>query len=183
MHYSNLVLIPANGKDIDGKKQSVDKLVEAAMGPHEEDGGFWDWYQIGGRWTGALDGYDPGGDPDNQYKCDLCNGTGKRNDEIGKKHRETDPSYGCNGCNGTGTAIQWPTGFKRHPGDIMPVSKLTEEQLKRFYRVITPWGKFENERFEPWRKKDKFRSLDMPTVEWMKEEFKDYVCVVVDNHS
>lgn len=25
----------------------------------------WDWYQIGGRWTGLLDGYDPQKDPKN----------------------------------------------------------------------------------------------------------------------
>jgi len=179
MHYANLVVLKLEeGEDIEAG-------VERMMGPCEENGGFWDWYQIGGRWTGTLDGYEPDKDPANQYKCELCKGTGKRDDKIGKEHREKNPDYGCNGCNGTGTAVQWPTGWKRHDGDIMPVANLKEEQLKQFYRVITPWGTYEHERFEPWKKdaKSRFTELDMPTLEWLKEEFKDHLCVVVDNHS
>jgi hypothetical protein len=179
MHYANLVVIkPEEGEDIE-------EAVERAMGPHEDNGGFWDWYQIGGRWTGALDGYDPSKDPVNQHKCELCNGTGIRDDEVGKQARERNPEYKCNGCDGTGTAVAWPTGWARHEGDVMPIANLTEEQLKRFYRIVTPWGHYEHERFEPWKKdaKSMFVEQSMPTLEWLKEEFKDHLCVVVDNHS
>jgi len=180
MHYGNLVIVRLEDHDND-----LEKAVEHAMGPCEENGGFWDWYQIGGRWTGTLDGYDPDKDPANQYRCELCKGTGKRDDEVGRKHREKEPDYKCNGCNGTGTAVRWPTGWVRHPGDIMPVTNLTEEHLKRFYRIITPWGRYERERFEPWKKDSKsmFVDQEMPTLEWIKKEFDDCTCVVVDNHS
>ena len=36
-------------------------------------------------------------------ECDLCHGTGRRNDDIGVLARIADPSYTCNGCNGKGT--------------------------------------------------------------------------------
>lgn len=38
----------------------------------------WDWWQVGGRWTGMMDPeYDPQTDPNNIEKCDLCGGTGR----------------------------------------------------------------------------------------------------------
>jgi hypothetical protein len=65
----------------------------------------WDWYQIGGRWTGALvPHYDPAEDPDNREKCWLCDGVGKRPDV-----RERVP---CNGCGGSGVRTKWPTKWK-----------------------------------------------------------------------
>lgn len=52
-------------KDAEAAKLwSLEDAVQEAMGPSEESGGgFWDWYQIGGRWTGTFDGYDPDTDP------------------------------------------------------------------------------------------------------------------------
>lgn len=123
MHYSNLVIVDKKSAQTDLKLS-----VESAMGPHEEDGGFWDWYQIGGRWTGILDGYDPSTDPRNQEKCNLCDGTGKRKD--------IQCVNGCNGCEGTGIAEKWPTQWAEHPGDVMPVKNLTQEQLDKFFRVV-----------------------------------------------
>ena len=39
----------------------------------------WDWYSIGGRWTGLFDPkYKPEEDPQNMEVCDLCKGTGDR---------------------------------------------------------------------------------------------------------
>jgi len=84
----------------------------------EHDGdnpdGKWDFWQIGGRWTGLFDGYEPDKDPDNSEPCWLCGATGKRTD--------MEVVNGCNRCNGTGTAIKWPTKWKRHDGDIMKAS-------------------------------------------------------------
>ncbi len=46
-------------------------VIEAALTPFYEDTSSgseepqWDWYQIGGRWTGLLDGYDAEKDPAN----------------------------------------------------------------------------------------------------------------------
>lgn len=128
MHYSAFVLIPGTGE--------VDELVAEAMAPYDEnraieqaadeDGctywhnpvGFWDWYQIGGRWTGLLSSYDPHTDPSLMEVCDLCVGTGRRNDTIGLQRRAVDPGYTCNGCDGKGKRQVWPTQFPRHAGDI-----------------------------------------------------------------
>ncbi len=52
---------------MDGR-QSV---IEVALDPFYEDTSSgsedaqWDWYQIGGRWTGLLNGYQPENDPAN----------------------------------------------------------------------------------------------------------------------
>jgi hypothetical protein len=59
-HYLAFVAIDA---EVD-----VEELVREAMSPHregDESPGVFDWYQIGGRWTGHLDGYDPEKDPAN----------------------------------------------------------------------------------------------------------------------
>lgn len=122
MHYSNLVIV-----DTSAAQASLEAAVEQAMGPDEDNGGFWDWYQIGGRWTGTFDGYDPGKDPDNLETCELCGGTGERTDRS--------VANGCNSCNGTGTVEKWPTRWKQHPGDVIPIENLTEEMLNKFFRI------------------------------------------------
>ena len=49
----------------------VQDAVTAALAPYDENdcddnSGWWDWYQIGGRWTGThVPGYDPNTDPEN----------------------------------------------------------------------------------------------------------------------
>jgi hypothetical protein len=72
----------------------------------------WDWWTVGGRYSGRLAaGYDPEKDPSNLEKCFLCQGTGKRNDELGRAHRLTNPEYTCNGCDGKGTSVKWPSSW------------------------------------------------------------------------
>jgi hypothetical protein len=75
-----------------------------------EDHGWWDWWQIGGRYTGRLSGYNPRLNPDNIETCDLCNGTGTRPDMT--------VANGCNKCDGKGAALKWPTQWGLHSGDI-----------------------------------------------------------------
>jgi hypothetical protein len=60
--------------------------------------GKWDWWQLGGRWTGVWSDYDPAKDPLNHQTCWLCQGTGLRNDETGRACRVEHPDYTCNGC-------------------------------------------------------------------------------------
>lgn len=63
----------------------------------------WDWYIIGGRYSGKFElGYDPEKDPANIETCDLCGGTGIRNDSV-VQNKE------CNGCHGEGRRVKWPT--------------------------------------------------------------------------
>ncbi len=85
----------------------------------------WDWWQIGGRWTGLLTpAYDPTEDPANKETCLLCQGTGMRNDEIGQNFRLKNPDYKCNGCDGAGIKTKWPTSWRRHTGDQVQVKDL-----------------------------------------------------------
>jgi hypothetical protein len=102
---------------------------------------FYDWYQIGGRWTGSHDKFDPENDPMNVETCRMCNGTGFRDDELGKQEREKDPSYTCNGCGqynnetkmwehgrqGKGLSLKWPTNWARHDGDIIEVKDVPDD--------------------------------------------------------
>jgi hypothetical protein len=189
MHYGNLVIV----KRERAEKETFDleQAVEAAMGPHEENGGFWDWYQIGGRWTGTFDGYEPEKDPANIETCSLCAGTGTRPNGL-KEFGQAwfDACHGCNGCDGTGKKATWPTQWKRHAGDVIPVSKLTEEHLKSFHRFVLPTGIYGGETYIPWETdiKKKFVKGKRPPLAWIQQEFKDdesveYLAVVVDNHS
>jgi hypothetical protein len=85
----------------------------------------WDWWQIGGRWTGMLiPRYDPLDDPRNKEKCPLCNGTGLRSDKIGIEARKSDPEYKCNGCQGSGIRSKWATDYARIAGDQVQVKDI-----------------------------------------------------------
>jgi hypothetical protein len=171
MHYSNLVIVP--------KTDDVEAAVKEAMGPHEDDGGFWDWYQIGGRFTGYLDGYDPERDSRNIVACEFCNGIGEVVVEVGVG----DSPRKCRRCNGTGFETKWPTRWASHPGDVIPIEDLTDKGYLGFYRIVCPRGIFERERYVPWQEEgDKFVPLEMPPLEWLKQEFPDHLVVVVDNH-
>jgi hypothetical protein len=109
--------------------------VNAAMLPHKEffnedtSGGFWDWYQIGGRWCGEHDPlYDPSKDPNNQRPCTYCGTTGKRTWPDGVKV--------CNVCGGTGIETLWPTEWEPVEKDIIPVSEVTDNYV--CYTLILP---------------------------------------------
>jgi|GEM_PF-5786012 len=103
--------------------------------------GIFDWYEIGGRWTGSHGNYNPEEDIRNYEKCRLCDGTGLRNDEIGLKHRQENPDYKCNGCYhynrdtgvdepgffGVGMALKWPTDWFNHESNIIPIEEIDEK--------------------------------------------------------
>lgn len=162
MHYLAYVLIPAEG--------DVDDLVAEAMEPYDEnrevepiteDGetwwhnpvGFWDWYQIGGRWTGNLSGYDPYEDPELLEECRLCQGTGFRNDSVGQGFRAHSPDYTCNGCDGKGKHLLWPSQFPRHAGDVQEalviLPALTEDKTPFSFIVHGSESVAHKEHYEP----------------------------------
>lgn len=126
---------------------NVEKQIEAAFLPYnesleiekvtdEDEGelywrnskGFWDWYQIGGRWTGTHDGYNPNEDPENIEVCDICGGTGDRATWRGES-KSVQHSSGCNGCMGKGKRPKWPTDYKKHQGDIIPIEKTKDDLI------------------------------------------------------
>jgi hypothetical protein len=163
MHYHFEVHIP---EPDDGKEPTTDYIeeaVEAALAPHG-DGRLWDWYQIGGRWTGEKDGYKPEDDPANVESCDLCGGTGFRRDEIGEKVRAETPSYTCNGCgtadwkvtpptwthgpHGPGKRVKWATDWKMRAGDVVPVSEISDE-LNCHTLIVDGYGALPSEGYDP----------------------------------
>lgn len=99
-----------------------------------EDGSRWDWYQVGGRFTGLLTGYDPYTDPANQETCEICAGSGIR--PGGKEQFGEEWFKGCNGCNGChGTGKRVAYRLQKHCGDILQVKRLDLEQLKAANRA------------------------------------------------
>lgn len=142
----------------------------------------WDWWTIGGRWTGAFTpDYDPSEDPRNIETCNLCEGTGKRNDALGKDHRKRDPSYGCNGCNGTGKSVKF--SYEPHGGDIMPLSKVPKSVIP--YSLVTPDGEWHQKGEMGWfgmSDNEKDEKVWTKTVRSLFRKHKDCLAVVVDYH-
>ncbi len=171
MHYSNIVIIESS------PDRSVNDAVAAAMEFGKDS--WWDFWQIGGRWTGFFDGYDPDSDESLKEVCHLCNGSGTRKDMA--------IANGCNGCGGKGKSTMWPTKWPTRNGDIVPVSALTEEHLTEAFRVICEGytQEFGGEEYRPWiehGKGEMFVKRDKPPLDWLKKEFANYLAVIVDNH-
>lgn len=129
MHKGIILLVKADSRKL------AEKKIKEFMDQYENQ--VWDWWTIGGRWTGTLDKYEPHEDRANYEKCDLCNGTGLRNDRIGQDARAKDPSYTCNACghyNSETKKYEYEHGhsrpglklkftYNRHANDIMALSE------------------------------------------------------------
>lgn len=143
----------------------------------------WDWYEIGGRWTGSLDGYDPEKDPDNIENCPICNGTGMRNDEFGRQERSKDPAYTCNGCDGKGKRLKWPTAWKRHPGDIAKIEDVPATFIP--FGVLTPDGEWiERGQMGWWAIVSDEKDDDKWAAEYrgIMAKYQGHIAVLVDCH-
>jgi len=60
-------------------------------------------------------------------KCNVCNGTGVREDEIGKKAREKDEEYKCNGCQGKGEKEHFNKSYGFDVDFVMDFAKFCEQ--------------------------------------------------------
>lgn len=145
MHYHAEIWIPPH-------VMNVNNYIAEVMRPYSEDAsehGFFDWYQIGGRYTGCHDPhYDPRNDKRNIEICDLCNGTGFRTDDLGRKQRLQNAYYTCNACGtiqngkwihgryGAGKRLKWPTQWAPFNGDIMHVRNI--QHALECYTLIIP---------------------------------------------
>ena len=176
MHYGVLVLIEPES---DMTREHIEALVEHALEDFRD--AEWDWYQIGGRWTGHFDGYKPESDPRNVEVCDLCGGTGDRATFRGEP-KEHQHETGCNGCLGKGTRAKWPTQWTKHDGDIRPVELLNEGDLD-IYAICENGAWYGGEYYVPWKEGGKFIKREMPPLEWLKKERAGYLAVVVDCHN
>lgn len=110
----------------------------------------WDWWSIGGRWTGKLTGYDPAKDMANYKACWICKSTGTRADttygEDQKWARQPTAAghpvigRGCNACFGTGWEMKFPTDLQC-VGNIIRIAQIdfnrveeaTDAKLKAFW--------------------------------------------------
>ncbi len=146
MHKGVILLMKA------GDRKEAEAKAEEFLNSGYGDGRVWDWYVIGGRWTGLLTGYEPEKDPRNIETCSLCKGTGTRTDWL----KSTSPEWvkecnGCNGCLGTGKSVKF--SFVEVDDNIMPctpevVAKINEyspDQAKKreadIAKDLEKWGK------------------------------------------
>lgn len=156
MHYHAEVWI----KEVPESRIALEKVINSQLARYDEQleiefvrdeehdeeyltnpEGFWDWWQIGGCWTGIHDDYDPADDDQNYVPCRHCGGTGFRSDALGQEYREKDPSYTCNACGiqtesgwihgrkGPGMELVWPTNFASYAGNVCTVESLPDDFL------------------------------------------------------
>jgi len=152
-------------------RKEAEQMVGELMAPYDSNRpgataeAFWDWYVIGGRWTGEHDGFDSETDIRNYEVCRICKGTGDRGDYDDEKMRNW--HRGCNSCRGTGLSHTWETA--PHPGDIMELDKVSDS--------MTAFAVLVNGEY---RETDDTKSLK----EYLKRTFKitTGVLVTVDCH-
>lgn len=158
LEYSDteMVFMKEHGGTVLTDKQLVDYMDDwqGSEGEIDEDGIFywstyneeaqWDWYQIGGRWSGMLANINPEDNPQNYEVCVLCQGTGIRNDEVGLGLRKENPEFTCNGCDGKGKSLKWHTQWVDSGGNIASVSEVLRQMEKDslFFALVTPDGKW-----------------------------------------
>lgn len=152
-HFATLVIIPPATPDVQMK-------VAELLAPYDENGeafadtSRWDWWQIGGRYSGQLVGHKWWMESAQYTPCKFCDGTGTRDDTVGRMnpmprehHEDSDGccpfpiiGTGCNACHGTG--MQAPFGGPREhfEGDIVPIARIREDF--RPYAVVTPDGQW-----------------------------------------
>ncbi len=116
-------------------RAEIEAAVAFQMAPYDEndewfrDGSRWDWYQIGGRFTGMLSDYDPRKDPRNIGVCEVCAGTGIRPGGLAEFGQDWfEQMKGCNGCKGAGTRLNW--GFVPFDGDIVQIKSLERSKIQ-----------------------------------------------------
>lgn len=152
MHFAVLVVV---GRDR-LTRDTIEEVVGPLLAPHQDTE--WDWWQVGGRWTGELSGYNPEKDPANVVDCTFCKRTGQRTD-LGPT------PVTCNVCKGTGRHVVWPTSFAAHEGDVARVGDIGPMFVP--YAFVTPDG--------AWR--------DGAEWETARAEFSDHYAVIVDCHN
>jgi len=127
----------------------------------------WDWYVVGGRWSGVLDTYDPKSEPLNWKICSICHGTGDRPGWVTYKIDPQKPGEklrvfvddwakkcdGCNACQGRGVVLKHSGFFVSHGGDALLMGEidwkaLAQEQLELkmalYHDYHTAWKKAES---------------------------------------
>lgn len=155
-------------------------------------GSRWDWWMIGGRWSGYLSPeYDPETDPRNIKDCEYCEATGTTTAAVGAKYPAYLPNVGkqCRQCDGKGRSPTWPTEWvQADEHNIKPVSEVPWPEIQTLPSLVTPdgvwheaveggFGMFGAER-GPRTPEDDWRKQFMALV----ESNPDAIAVMVDCH-
>jgi len=175
-------------------EENIEEAVASLLAPYDENGEWvrpgsrWDWYAIGGRWTGALDpAYDPRKDPRNIETCGYCDG-GITTQRIADMYPAYKDSIGktCIQCEGTAKTVRWD--LVAFDGDIRPIAGLDPlEVSKAFSSIVTPDGEWHEEHdggygwFGATRTDKKDEAWHFTVAELLKAN-QDATAVVVDCH-
>ncbi len=210
-HFPVLVLVE---EDVD-RERAAD-AVTPLLAAYDENGEWfredsrWDWWVVGGRWTGAIapSGYDPFTDPANQERCFLCDGTGDRPGWVTYGPGEdgarifaddwAEKCNGCNGCHGKGNRLAFQ--FQECDEDVVPVSRLAPKtydledgsQVKFLpTAIVTPDGRWHERGRVGWLgeliddeggNEEKSRALWEAAVAAILEQHPAATAVLVDCH-
>jgi hypothetical protein len=141
-------------------REEIEAAVDFQMAPYDENGEFfadgsrWDWYQIGGRFTGLLNpDYDAAQDPRNWESCTTCGGTGTRPGGL-KEFGEAwfAGCNGCNGCQGTGKSRKFRNAPV--PFDVAQVKTIDKSKIGAAYAFL---------RNRHWHEAERMGWFAMPT--------------------
>lgn len=178
MHYTVLVILPKDHDHLNTLEDVVGQLLERFK---DEE---WDWWQIGGRWTGSISSkpYDPRTDARNLEQCQFCE-NGVTTSAIAEQFPAYQEHIGqtCPQCNGTGERVKWPTQWAPYLGDVEHV-ELIPDGFKP-YAVCDGTNWWGSERYlppDPNHPIGRFEKVELP--DW-RSTFAGRLAVVVDCHN
>ena len=212
-HFAGLVLAPTKKIEATARSEGAGQLaafiaVSALVAPYAEDGEWgadgtrYDWFTVGGRFTGLLDDYKPWEDERNYEECRFCGGTGTTTQAVANQYPAYQQHVGkpCIQCavgfDGKqkpfpGRALRF--SYEPHDNDVMPARNIDFDRLRFVPSVIvTPDGKWHeqhrtgmfasvlpNEQGEEPKEEDTWRR----EFSRLLEKYRDgHTAIVVDFH-
>ncbi len=89
----------------------------------------WDWWVIGGRYSGKFSARKPEDIEENYETCFICQGSGMRRDAMGIQCRMANPNYTCNGCDGKGKSLKHAPQWVQE-GNQMDAAQIDFDAMK-----------------------------------------------------
>ena len=170
----------------DASGQGVSKVIRRTN-PNAK----WDWWVVGGRWTGRWkEGFNPDLDPNNYESCMYCSCTGSRKGSEGllltdEKYVRNTPykvkegATGCNVCLGTGYARKFSAHHEAVSEDTLPCPMVPRD--KGTFAILTPDGEWHARGEMGWW------GVVFPnegeTAEVTQEKWDAYFAAILDKHT